>query len=325
VFRFQVAKALSIAAVLAWFAVAAACAPARTGRHWQTLSRRASFVVSDGSRYAAYQAVSGETRVIDAKRGTAFEEPTPEGYRVAAVGGGQLLWSERLGSGSVQAVILLDLATRRRHVPTGFDAFARDPGTSDQIGFDAVGRFGIAGTASGGPASYRVLYNWRTGAHGFDTTDPRRVVDLSRESLLTRLCAPLRDKEKALVYDRPYGLQWVRSTKRLELSKCGSRHRRVLSTKCRYPCRGYQLGGGVATWLESRPGAGPGAIDGRVVANDLSRNETWSWPRVSGSAMPIVVHTRTSVFVSTLHASGLEGTDPFAYTVRRARIPTVRR
>jgi hypothetical protein len=291
--------------------------------------------MTDRYRYAAFDMANGATRVYDTRRRAAYDVGRPAGYRLAAVGGGQLLWAGP-GAGQVPSLLLFDLAARRVHAPAGLDSFPSGNGFYDGVYFDRVGRWGLSGKVYGYHFSYRVRFNWHTGAFAFGYDGPPADVteDLDNPGLLRRVCTPLRLAFRAhgksgtpraipFAYDRPYGIAAAGPHgHRLELRRCGSRYRRVLSRTCSYPCR-FSLGGGVVSWLEHMSVGRRGANsewEGRVFAFDIRSGERRSWPPLMGPSTPRVAHTSRHLFVSTVGARGLRGDDPFPFTIRVGRI-----
>jgi hypothetical protein len=334
----------SWAAALVAVSVFAFPAEGHAERTWRLLGQAASPVMSDGARYAAFDTKRGTTRVYDDARHTRFDISRPAGYRLTAIGGGQLLWSTlALAPGGLELPLLFDLTAHASHEPVGFDAFPRSNPVYDEVGFDRVGRWGLSGRVIGYHFEYRVLYNWRTGAFAFayqlPSPTPDVVEALDKPGLRQRMCSPLRQPSvqdgpdfelgpgaEEIGYRHPLGLVWGGpSGRRLELSRCGSRHRRVLSRACpnyMAPCRGSQLGGGLATWVEARTG-GSGrvlAFEWRAVSYEIATGHEQRWPQVTSSTPARVVHTRRRLFASTLEPGGLEGTHLAPWTIRMSRL-----
>jgi hypothetical protein len=325
---------------------AAVQAHARGLRHWRVVTWAASAMVSDGSRYAAYDTPTGLTRIFDVKRNRWSLVGRPAGYQTVDVGGGQLLWSgPAVGYSSLSRVILLDLRTLAQHVPVGFDAFPSNEAGTDGAYFQRVGRYGMAGRVVGYHSSSGVLFNWRTGSFAYLTflpyTRPDELEALDRPGLRMRLCRGVRQQPDPrrhlsiennideyflpLDYDRPYGLTWAgRHGDRLDLLRCGSVRPTVLSADCGdvNPCGEHQLAAGIATWPEVRQIKRSGRLlfRGIVRAYDVTRRKEWSWHALDSLYPgPKVVHTRDRLFVSTRPARRRDL--PYPYVIRVAPLP----
>jgi hypothetical protein len=234
--------------------------------------------------------------------------------------------------------LLHDLRTGASRVPVGYDSLPGSLGYFESIELYAVGSWGVSGAVTGYRWAFALRLNWRTGAFALDNLEflpPGVVEDLNKPGLLTRVCTPLRPRVKRtdiplshttayfpLAYDRPYGLTRAgRHGKRLELLRCGSHRVRLLARNCRGFCD-HQLGGGVATWVETRR-VRQGrhySYRSRAFSHEIRRRRTTAWPVLTAALPATIRHTADNLFASTIGEKGLLGNDAYPYTVRVARL-----
>ena len=244
--------------VVAW------SAPAEAKPRFKALGESFGPVVTDGVRWAAYQPIRGQTRVIDTRERVAYTVLTPPdcqrpfavGGDIAAIGGGQLMW--QCVPGGRNRPRLLDLEARVVHdpAPAVGENTLTDPYLSDDpllgVGSQWIERNYLTGT---GKVYVRVYVNWRTGAVRTNPGTEREAVNLDDPGLVQPLCAPLRRRFlddpptvfwEPFTYNGRYGLSLPLGGGRVVLQRCNARPKTL---GARTDAR---LAGGLVTWTDQR-------------------------------------------------------------------------
>lgn len=290
----------------------------------KTIGTFASVVQTDGVRYWAVTTLSGATRVTDERKHASFTVQTPAGYALTAVGGGRVLWScwscgEGSHGQSASRPLVMTIATREFASPPNFDQFVETQlGEWDSLFFTRVGANWLAGEIRGYHDERLVYMNWRTG----QTLDPfgaRATEDLNAVGLRRPLCKPLRrklvpagvdgefpDRYLPAVVERRYTLlsffDVKSNSERVELGRCGSRHRIPLSFG------EVQLGAGIVTG--ERPGEFQGPAHVVALVPRTGRRSVWHISPYGGA----VQHAGSRLFVSAVDGDN-------HWKVSSARIP----
>lgn len=283
-------------------------------------------LLADGERYYAVTRVSGDTLVGNARTGRSFVVRPPTGYVLAAIGGGEVLWTCETcdswpGGQDAQRPLVMTIATRlfEPAVP-GFDEYVRSLSPEEYLSFQRVGRNWLAGRVQGYHYQRPVFMNWRTGETA-DPAGPRSFEDLDRPGLKRRLCKPLRrrvqssdsayddfaDRYLPATLERPFALlefyDAEQRTYRGELRRCGTRARTVLDLS------GAQLGNGVVSGQRFDH---PGNIGRLLAVAYIPRTRArWTW-RLTGESN--VTHAARRIFASTALGDN-------TWRVSSARIP----
>ena len=296
---------------------AAACAAAPAHAAFQRLGPSSAPVVTDGARYAAWDATFESTRVLDTRSGARFRVRRPSivwdapdgrldvgaACRLASVHSGLLTWSCEVAFGPgdrdrVWDVHVYDVA-RRRFVPVrGLDRVRRRfPGTQ-RIAFGAAGRHWLGGSARPGGAFYvhRATGRVVTGRPTRARARAGWYADVDAPGLQRRTCQELRPRGEGSLLAPPLQLSWTRHRRNpllfdVRIDRCGARPRLV--RRCR--CFSLALGSGRVGWTDNRHAT--------VYRADTGRRSTLAVPGAdpTGSHGVAVALTARHVFAWTGH------------------------
>lgn len=300
-------------------------------------------LLTDGTRWAAYEPKAGVTRLIDTKTGHRTDRPDPAGCTggLIAIGGGEMLYRcanpecpneakscfIKLATGvetyeyKNARFMVEDVITGVQQSVAGEEHFP--PSTAGGPGLEAIGTQWAKGVVeTNGGASF-FFVNWHTGEVIQEEEEPpsadEAVENLNRVQLLQPLCKPVVRPSEALQakkfvstsYEPPFAIIGPSRSDSVspQLHRCGNRARLFL------PGGGpVQLGGGVLSWGIS------------YVTRLRARAHTWHGLvyRVAGavggtSANLLLQHTSTMVFV-TVAASRSRSSQIYF-----ARLPWLRR
>ena len=304
-------------------------------------SSAVSRLVSDGTRFAAYQPGLGTLRVLDSRTGAWREMPIPAGCDTrfdqggpVAIGGGVALL-ECGQSGYWPSAQVLDLGTG---AVVGRIGASQLDGRLDSSILDsewsAVGSTWALLTYSGNHYSGQAAVNWRTGlvrdlGPASDPGPATSALDLDAPGLFRPLCAPLRrlpwqdpqwstDRYLPLLYEAPFAAGPARFDGTLTVRRCGSSVGETISPGA----LSLQLGAGLLSFV-------PNAFNGGrpAVAYDPARRALYRWTGMQqGTLAPLsVAHTAGSVFISSWlsQPTGGGGTIPTVgtYAIRAVARP----
>jgi hypothetical protein len=199
-------------------------------------------LVTDGTRWAAYEPIQGVTRLMDTIAGRTINRPDPEGCAggLAAIGGGEILYecndpecpgqarscqfklpepsSERLVS---RRYIVENIVSGTQHVVPGTSRVM--VGAEHTFELDTVGSQWAGGTEPNQGYSNpgdRLFVNWHTGQLVYEGRKPRSAVgDITEEPtsneeevenlnsvyLLQPLCEPLKRLPDSIYAGKKYG------------------------------------------------------------------------------------------------------------------------
>jgi hypothetical protein len=260
-------------------------------------------VVTDGTRYAAYQPNATSITVRDDARDRSFELSNPPGCRLIALAEGARLLRECPPDPPPEGEPPPDPAPDRRYevvnlVQESINDVPAAPGDE----FTEIGTRWMAGESRPQPGHvFRTYLDWRTGERhhfGEDPSDARVPRDLNSATLAP--LSPPRPADYVVAAANPYTVAHTGRDSRerptfLDLYR-GTTHRgfgqRVLRLdRCgAIACRSVTIGGGIVTWVKGRQVRGRGIRGGERVLIRLAAGTSAAGLRAT--------HTRTTVYVS---------------------------
>jgi hypothetical protein len=272
-------------------------------------------IVTDDARYAVFTPQSGAPlRIIDTSTGAATELPTPPGYRLASVGGGQALWTPS-GYESFEEhdpPLLTDLATGVTRAPPGSDqAWGPWPGrTFGSVEHLDVGSHWIAVGERGYHEFNTAYLDWHTGDYiGTDPGPATSRPNLDRPDLMEPICRPFKRREAKREIDAidtwlPMEYQYPYTTftrdGRVRLGRCGSRRSIALYRTFDSACVGCGYAVAADSLIPTRPAwAGRGRYSPiRVYLPRKKRTVTLARMRRAFPGYVGIQQTRTRIFVT---------------------------
>ena len=280
----------------------------------EALGEAPSPILSDGSRWAAWEGGPGDLRVIDDHDRVSRDLRTDDGCQPHDVAFGRALLICPYGSSTRPAVI--DLRTGAQLGPPMERAGRSGWVPGDR--WDQLGRYWLFGsiiTMRGDRLGYYL--NWRTGRYVRDD-GRRRDIDDPRQPVAPE--CDRRSRGKAFIEDRPAMLRRYGGPDRryLLLSRCGERRPHRLS-RCPGGCPSVSLAGGVVSWAEGASGD-----VARAFVISSRRSLSWRVPAFDArhAGVPLVVrHTRRTVFLSAFAPSSAPG-QASRYTLYEASLPS---
>jgi hypothetical protein len=282
--------------------------------------------VTDGVRWAAWEARPGVTHVVSARSGRSFDRVDPTGCStttsargLVAAGSGELLYDcEPTGAPGFRHLHLVveDIASGATHNAVGADRLVASASAGDLPLFSEVGRQWIEGSFSGYHSTDIVALNWHTGEAHYGTQESKALArtyhDLDAPHLLRRLCRPLRRPRATggdiltvptfadYSFQRPFGVTWFDVIGGPLLQRCGHTGKRRLGVARLYS-GSVQLRGRWLTWADPRGVISALLIGARQTTGRVLRYSTGS-QHAAGSttlAYSAVGHTNRAIYAST--------------------------
>lgn len=260
-------------------------------------------VVTDGTRYAAYQPNATSITIRDDARDRSFELSNPPGCRLVALAEGARLLRECPPDPPAEGEPPQDPAPDRRYeVVNLVQETVNDVPAQAGDDFTEIGTRFMAGEARPEPGHvFRTYIDWRTGRRfdfGEDPSDARVPRDLNSATLAP--LSPPRPADYTVVADSPYTVAHTGRDSRgrptfLDLYRgttdrsFGQRVARL--ERCgAIACRSVTIGGGLVTWVKGRQVRGRATRGKERVVIGLD-------PRASAAGLR-ATHTRTTVYVA---------------------------
>lgn len=260
-------------------------------------------VVTDGTRWAAYQPNATSITIRDDARGRSFELSNPPGCRLIALAEGARLLRQCPPDPPAEGEPPPDPAPDRRYevvnlVQESINDVPAQPGDD----FTEIGTRWLAGESRPQPGHvFRTYLDWRTGQRhdfGEDPSDARVPRNLNSATLVP--LSPPRPAHYVVAAaspftvahtgrdsrERPTSLDLYRGTtdrsfgqRVARLDRCGA-----------IACRSVTIGGGIVTWVKGRQ------VRGRATRGE-ERVVVRLDPRASAAGLS-ATHTRTTVYVA---------------------------
>jgi hypothetical protein len=282
-----------------------------------------SSVVTDGLRLAAYEPLTGVTRIIDTEGNGSKTIAEPDGCRTAAVGVGQIVWGCDIAcpnEARSEYALLYDLNTG----VTREGPMSRAPPCSQRHFIDesyavlGIGRSWLA-FESGGYHVTLTLFAPLGGGSSIRVPKDRRVaVDLDAPKGQVRMCAPMRtqdeetshanevsDGSRPFAYEPPWGVTTVGGAETspvgsgfgLLLYHCGRRAKTISRCARNEACRSPTFASRIVTW----------AVQRRVFALNVVTGHRHAWRYIGQGQIARVAHTGNRLFVSTAESGSAAG------------------
>jgi hypothetical protein len=292
----RLALVLAFGALLAQTAVAGAAE-----QKLRPLGTSRTGVLTDGTRYAAFQANATQITVRDDAEDRSFEVSNPSGCRPIALAEGARMLRE-CPPDTAQAEGPEPPPERRYEVVNLTQETVNDIPVAPGDAWTDIGTRFLAGESRPEPGhTSRTYMDWRTGRRfvtGEDPSDARVPRDLDSPTLAP--LSPPRPPEFAVLADspftvahtgrdaqgRPASLDLYRGTTERDFGQRIARLERCGATAC----RSISIGGGLVTWVKGRQVRGRAIRGGQRVVVKID-------PR-AGAAGLRATHTRKTVYVA---------------------------